>query len=70
MHAHLMNLAHNAWAHVHARTHAPLLASPPPPLTCARLPAGWAGRFDIADAGEPERSRGSGASAAREGRAD
>ena len=22
-------------------THAPSLASPPPPLTCARLPAGW-----------------------------
>ena len=21
--------------------HAPSLASPPPPLTCARLPAGW-----------------------------
>ena len=26
---------------MHAPTHAPSLASPPPPLTCARLPAGW-----------------------------
>jgi hypothetical protein len=33
----LFNLTHNAWAHVHA----PWLASPPPPLTSARLPAGW-----------------------------
>ena len=49
-------------------THAPSLASPPPLLTCARLPAGWAGRFDIADDGESERSRGSNASADREGR--
>ena len=65
-----MNLAHNAWAHVHARTHAPSLASPQPPLTCARSPAGWAARHDIADVGESERSRGSGASADREGRAD
>ena len=66
----LFNLAHNAWAHVHARTHAPSLASPPPPLTCARWPGGWAERLDIADAGESERSSGSGASADREGRAD
>ena len=51
-------------------THAPSLASPPPPLTCARLPAGWAGRYDIADVGESERARGSGAGADREGRAD
>ena len=29
----LFNLAHNAWAHVYAPTHAPSLASPPPPLT-------------------------------------
>ena len=36
-------LAHNAWARVHAHTHAPSLASPPPPLTCARLPAGQEG---------------------------
>ena len=64
----LFNLAHNAWAHVHARTHAPLLASPPPPLTCARSPAGWAGRYDITDGGEFSRARGSGASADREGR--
>ena len=66
----LFNLAHYAWAHVHAPTHAPSLASPPPPLTCARLPAGWAGRYDIADAGESERARGGDASADREGRAD
>ena len=65
----LFNLAHNAWAHMHAPTHAPSLA-PPPPLTCARVPAGCAGRCDIADFGEPERARGSGASADREGRAD
>jgi hypothetical protein len=51
-------------------THAPSLASPPPPLTCARLPAGGAERLDSADFGESERSRGSGASADREGRAD
>ena len=51
-------------------THAPSLASPPPPLTCARSPAGWAERFDIADAGESGRSRGSDTSADREGRAD
>ena len=50
-------------------THAPSLASPPPPLTCARLPAGWAGRHDIVDESEPERSRGSDASADRERRA-
>jgi len=66
----LFNLAHTAWAHVHAPTHAPSLASPPPLLTCARLPAGWAERCDIADAGESERALGSGASADREGRAD
>ncbi len=66
----LFNLAHNAWAHVHAPTHAPSLASPPPPLTCARLPAGCAERLDIADERESERLRGSGASADREGRAD
>ncbi len=66
----LFNLAHNAWAHVHAPTHAPSLASLPPPLTCARVPAGWADRYDIADLGELQRSRGSGASADREGRAD
>ncbi len=72
-HMHMISfiLTHNAWAHVHAPTHAPSLASPPPPLTCARLPAGWAEeRRDIADYGEFERSRGSGASADREGRAD
>jgi hypothetical protein len=51
-------------------THAPSLASQPSPLTCARLPAGWAGRFDIADVGESDRARGSNASADREGRAD
>ena len=50
--------------------HAPSLASPPPLLTCARLPAGWAGRLDIADLGEYERARGSNTSADREGRAD
>ena len=50
--------------------HALSLASPPLPLTFARLPAGWAGRFDTADAGEQERARGSGASADREGRTD
>ena len=66
----LINLAHNAWAHVHARTHAPSLASPPPPLTCARWPAGCAEKKYFADSGEPERARGSGASADREGRAD
>ncbi len=27
--------------HTCMHTHAPSLASPPPPLTCARLPAGW-----------------------------
>ena len=64
----LFNLTHDAWAHVHARTHTPSLASPPPPLTCARLPAGWAGRLYIADLCECERARGSGASADREGR--
>ena len=48
----------------------PSLVSPPPPLTCARLPAGWAGRRDIAVLREPERSRGSGASADLEGRAE
>jgi hypothetical protein len=64
------NLTHNAWTHVHATTHAPSLASPPPPLTCARLPAGWAGRYDSADVGEWTWARGSGASANREGRAD
>ena len=37
----LLNFAHNAWAHVHETSLAPSLASPPPPLTCARLPAGW-----------------------------
>ena len=62
-------LTHNAWAHVHA-PRMQSLASPPPPLTCARLPAGWAGRSDIAELGESERSRGSNASADREGRAD
>ncbi len=51
-------------------THAPSLASPPPPLTCARSPAGWAGRFDIAADGEFEWARGSDTSADREGRAD
>jgi hypothetical protein len=51
-------------------THAPSLASPPPPLTCARSPAGWAERQDIADDGESERARGSDTSADREGRAD
>ena len=51
-------------------THAPSLASPPPPLTCARLPAGWAERYDIADLRESGWSRGSNASADREGRAD
>ena len=66
----LYNLTHNAWAHERAPTHAPSLASPPPPLTCARLPAGWAARFDIADAGELQRARGGDASADREGRAD
>ena len=60
----LFNLAHTAWAHVHA----PSLASPPPPLTCARLPAGWAVRWDIADVRECAWARGSGASADREGR--
>jgi hypothetical protein len=64
----LFNLTHNA--HVHALSHAPSLASPPPPLTCARSPAGWAGRFDIADFGESERARGSDTSADREGRTD
>ena len=63
-------LAHNAWARVHAHTHAPSHASPPPPLTCARWPAGWAERQDIADVGESERARGSDTSADREGRAD
>ena len=66
----LFNLAHNAWAHVHEPTHAPSIVSPPPPLSCARVPAGCAGRSDIADEGESERLRGSGASADREGRAD
>ena len=66
----LFNLTYNVWAHVHAPTHALSLASPPPPLTCARLPAGWAGRCDIADADESERARGGNASADREGRAD
>ena len=70
MHMILFNLTHSAWAHVHAPTHATSLASPPPPLTCARLPAGWAGRLYIADDGEYERARGSNASADREGRAD
>ena len=68
----LFNLTHNAWA-VGTRactTHAPSLALPPPPLTCARLPAGWAGQIYIADVGERVRSRGSNASADREGRAD
>jgi len=51
-------------------THAPSLASPPPPLTCARSPAGWAERFDSADECESERARGSDTSADREGRAD
>jgi hypothetical protein len=51
-------------------THAPSLASPPPPLTCARLPAGWAERRDSADCGESERARGNDTSADREGRAD
>jgi hypothetical protein len=51
-------------------THAPSLASPPPPLTCARLPAGWAGRLYIADERELQRARGSDTSADREGRAD
>jgi hypothetical protein len=51
-------------------THSPSLASPPPPLTCARLPAGWAGRLYIADKREFERARGSDTSADREGRAD
>ena len=51
-------------------THAPSLASPPPPLTCARVPAGCAERFYIADMGELQRARGSNASADREGRAD
>ena len=51
-------------------THAPSLASPPPPLTCARSPAGWAERLDIADARESGRARGSDTSADREGRAD
>ena len=64
----LFNLTRNAWAHVHAPTHALSLASPPPLLTCARLPAGWAGRRDIADFVELQRSRGSGATADREGR--
>jgi hypothetical protein len=50
-------------------THAPSLASPPPPLTCARLPAGWADRLDIADFYELRRARGSNANADREGRA-
>jgi hypothetical protein len=66
----LLNFAHNAWAHVHETSLAPSLASPPPPLTCGRSPAGWAGRRYIADVGECERSRGSDASADREGRAD
>ena len=66
----VFNPSHNAWAHVHAPTHAPSLSSPPPPLTCARLPAGWAGRFDIADGGECVWARGGNASADREGRAD
>ena len=64
------NLTHNAWSNVHAPTHAPSLASPPPPLTCARSPAGGAERFDIAEVGEAGGSRGSNASADREGRAD
>jgi len=65
------NLTHNAWAHVHApRMHELSLTSPPPPLTCARLPAGWAERSDIAEFCELQRARGSGASADREGRAD
>jgi len=51
-----------------ACTLAPSLASLPPPLTCARLTAGWAGWCDIADSGERERARGSDASADREGR--
>ena len=66
----LFNLAHTAWAHVHAPTHAPSLASPPPPLTCARFPAGWAGRLDIADVCELPRARGRNASTDREGRVD
>ncbi len=37
---------------IHSHVHAPSLSSPPPPLTCARLPAGWAGRLDIADSRE------------------
>ena len=65
----LFNLTHNALARA-CTTHAPSVASPPPLLTRARVPAGWAGRCGIANACESERSRGSGASADREGRAD
>jgi len=65
----LFNPTHNAWARA-CTTHAPSVASPPPLLTRARVPAGWAGRLHVADVCESERSRGSGASADREGRAD
>jgi hypothetical protein len=46
MHLILFNLTHNAWAHVHATS----LAVPPPPLTCARLPAGQNGRTSLMQA--------------------
>jgi hypothetical protein len=49
-------------------TLAPSFASPLLPLTCARLPAAWAERFNIADARECVGARGSNASADREGR--
>ena len=63
------NLTHNAWAHVHA--HACTVACVAAAAPDLRTLAGWlAGRLDIADARESERSCGSNASADREGRAD
>ena len=63
------NLTHNAWAQVHA--HACTVACVAAAAPDLRTLAGWlAGRLDIADFGESERSRGSNASADREGRAD
>ena len=66
----LLNLTHNAWAHVHAHACTVACVAAAAPVTCGRLSTGWAGRGDIAVLREPERSRGSGASADREGRAD
>jgi hypothetical protein len=56
----LFNLTHNAWAHVNAPTHAPSLASPPPPLTCAcRLAVqnGWTALIKASMCGHVEAVR-------------